>query len=86
MDGVLKDGLVRIPSGREFYFPNAKRLRRGGITNATAVVNYPVQSFATADIVTLSCVRALREFKRLNLKSKLILTVHDSIALKSTLV
>ena len=79
MDGVLRDGIVRIPSGREFYFPDAKRLRGGRITNATAVVNYPVQSFATADIVPLSCVRALREFNKLNLQSKLMLTVHDSI-------
>lgn len=79
MDGVLKDGIVRIPSGREFYFPNAKRLRGGRITNATAVVNYPVQSFATADIVPLACVRALRGFREHNLTSKLILTVHDSI-------
>lgn len=80
MDGVLKNGIVRIPSGREFYFPNAKRLRSGRITNATAVVNYPVQSFATADIVPLACIRLLRKFKELNLQSKLILTVHDSIA------
>jgi DNA polymerase I-like protein with 3'-5' exonuclease and polymerase domains len=69
MDGVLEHGIVRIPSGREFAFPNAQRLRSGRITNATNVVNYPVQSFATADIVPLACIRALR----------LILTVHDSI-------
>lgn len=79
MDGVLKDGIVRIPSGREFYFPNAKRLRGGRITNATAVVNYPVQSFATADIVPMACVRAMKAFKEKQYKSKLILTVHDSI-------
>ena len=79
MDGVLRDGLVRIPSGREFTFPNAKRLRNGRITNATAVVNYPVQSFATADIVPLACVRVLRGFREAELQSKLILTVHDSI-------
>jgi DNA polymerase-1 len=79
MDGVLKDGLVRIPSGREFYFPNTKRLRNGRVTNATAIVNYPCQSFATADLVVLSCVRALRRFRREDFKSKIILSVHDSI-------
>jgi len=77
MDGVLEDGFVRIPSGREFAFPNAKRLRGGRITNATNVVNYPVQSFATADIVPLACIRAFRRWG--DLKSRLILTVHDSI-------
>lgn len=79
MDGVMKDGIVRIPSGREFRFADAKRLRSGRITNATAVVNYPVQSFATADIVPLACIRAYQEFRRLDLRSKLVLTVHDSI-------
>lgn len=79
MDGVLRTSIVRIPSGREFKFPGAKRLRNGRITNATAVVNYPVQSFATADIVPLACIRALKGFREAELKSKLILTVHDSI-------
>ena len=79
MDGVLQDGLVRIPSGREFYFPNARRLGNGRITNATAVVNYPCQSFATADLVVMSCVRAYHRFNREKFKSRLILTVHDSI-------
>jgi len=77
MDGVLEHGIVRIPSGREFAFPNAQRLRSGRITNATNVVNYPVQSFATADIVPLACIRALRRWG--DLRSRLILTVHDSI-------
>lgn len=77
MDQVLSDGFVRIPSGREFSFPDCKRLSNGRITNATNVVNYPVQSFATADIVPLACVRALRAWG--NLKSRLIITVHDSI-------
>ena len=77
MDGVLEHGIVRIPSGREFAFPNSQRLRSGRITNATNVVNYPVQSFATADIVPLACIRALRRWG--DLRSRLILTVHDSI-------
>lgn len=79
MTGVLRDGIVRIPSGREFFFPNARRLGNGRITNATLVVNYPVQSHATGDCVPLACIRVFHRFKELGLKSKLILTVHDSI-------
>jgi DNA polymerase I-like protein with 3'-5' exonuclease and polymerase domains len=79
MTGVLKTGIVRTPSGREFHFPDAHRTRSGRVTNATAIVNYPVQSFATADIVPLACVRALRLFMEEKLHSKIILTVHDSI-------
>lgn len=76
---VLDDGIVQIPSGRQYYFPAVKRIAGGRITNATNVVNYPVQGWATGCIVPLACVRAYRKFKELGLKSKLILTVHDSI-------
>lgn len=78
--GVLKDGIVRTPSGREFFFPNAERARNGKIKRySQQIVNYPVQSFATGDIVVLSCVRLLRYFREHELQSKLIVTVHDSI-------
>tara|TARA_B100001113_G_scaffold326201_1_gene298963 strand:+ start:2715 stop:4826 length:2112 start_codon:yes stop_codon:yes gene_type:complete len=76
---VIRSGLVTIPSGRQFRFNNVQAFRNGRVSNSTQIVNFPCQSFATADIVPLSCVRALRKFKKFNLKSKLILTVHDSI-------
>ncbi len=78
-DGVLRDGIIQTPSGRQFFWPDAKRLGNGRITNHTQCVNYPVQSFATADLVPLACVRAFRKFNELNLQSKLVLSVHDSI-------
>ena len=78
-DGVLLDGHIQTPSGRQFCWEDAKRLGNGRITNHTQCVNYPVQSFATADVVPLSCIRALRRFRELSLQSKLVLTVHDSI-------
>ena len=77
-DGVLKNGIVQIPSGRQFFWPNVVRKRGGRTSNYTQIVNYPVQSSA-ADLMLLSCVRALRKFRELNLRSKIILTVHDSI-------
>jgi DNA polymerase I-like protein with 3'-5' exonuclease and polymerase domains len=78
-DGVVKHGHIEIFSGRQFFWPNEKRKRNGRTENYTQQVNYPVQSAATADIVPLSCIRAHRKFNELNLQSKLILTVHDSI-------
>ena len=77
--GVLDNGLVTVPSGREYHFPNAERIAGGRVTNATAVVNYPVQGFATGDLVPLSCIRAHKLFKKNKVKSRLILSVHDSI-------
>ena len=78
-DGVLKHGHIQIFSGRQFFWPNEERRRNGRTKNYTQQVNYPVQSAATADLVPLSCIRAYRKFKELDLRSKLILTVHDSI-------
>ena len=75
----MLDGHIQTPSGRQFCWEDAKRLGNGRITNHTQCVNYPVQSFATADVVPLSCIRALRRFRELSLQSKLVLTVHDSI-------
>ena len=65
-------------TGRQFAFPNVQRLRNGS-TEATKIKNYPVQSGATADIVPLACVLFHNSLKQLNLKSKFINTVHDSI-------
>ena len=79
MDAVIKTGKVRTPSGREYRFPNTVRIKGGRTTNSTMIVNYPVQGFATGDIVPLACIRVRRRFKELGLKSLLILTVHDSI-------
>jgi DNA polymerase-1 len=78
MDGVIRNGIVQTPSGRQYHWPNAKRYGNGRISNATQVVNYPVQGFGN-DLVQMACVRAYRRFKELDLKSLLILTVHDSI-------
>ena len=78
MDGVMKTNVVQTPSGRQYEWPNAKRYSNGQISNATQVKNYPVQGFGN-DLVQLSCIRAQRRFKELNLHSLIILSVHDSI-------
>ena len=59
------------------------RTRNGRVSNSTQILNYPVQGFA-ADTVQLACIRAHRLFKQHKLKSKLILTVHDSIVVDCT--
>ena len=79
MNSVLMTSIVRTPSGREYQWHNVRRLKNGRVTNATQIVNYPVQGYATGDIVPLACIRAYRAFKHFKLKSKLMLTVHDSI-------
>jgi DNA polymerase I-like protein with 3'-5' exonuclease and polymerase domains len=78
-ESALVTGIVEIPSGRQYKFKNVRRFRGGRVSNQTNIVNYPVQGFATGDIVPLACVRALRRFRQDKLKSLLIITVHDSI-------
>jgi len=78
MTSALKTGIVQTPSGRQYFWPNVVRTKRGRVSNATQILNYPVQGFA-ADTVQLACIRAHRLFKKHKLESKLILTVHDSI-------
>ena len=68
---------VTLPSGREYSFPNAKFNRFGVATGATAIKNYPVQGFATADILPLSLINLHKKLD--NYKSVVINTVHDSI-------
>lgn len=71
--------IVRIPSGREYSFPNVQRRRDGTVTNFTAIKNYPVQGFATADIVPLVVVEIYKRLDRL--QSVVVNSVHDSIVI-----
>lgn len=76
---VLRSSIVRLPSGREYAFPEVKRLPNGRIKHRTNVVNYPVQGFATADLVPVAYIEVWKAFRRLRLRSKLINEVHDEI-------
>jgi len=80
-DTAIKSKIVRLPSGREYYFPNIYRRKDGSSTQSTAVKNYPVQGFATADIVPIACINVWNLLKENNMKTLLINTVHDSVIL-----
>ena len=75
---------VVLPSGREYSFPYAKYTRKGTAVGATAIKNYPVQGFATADLLPLALIRLHKTLKAMTTikpKSKIINTVHDSIVM-----
>ena len=76
---ALKTGKITTPSGRQFSFPDIERRIRGGVSNFTQIKNYPVQSFATADIVPVALLYI--ENKLTNMKSCIVNTVHDSIVI-----
>lgn len=76
---AISELIVTIPTGRQFIFPDVARAWHGGCNKKTQVVNYPVQAFATADIVPIATIRLAKEMKKLGLKSLIVLNVHDSV-------
>ena len=78
---ALNTGKIRTPSGREFSFPDVQRRRFGGVTYFTQIKNYPVQSFATADIVPISLIYIDKLMGVNQMWSCIVNTVHDSIVI-----
>jgi len=76
---ALEKRSITTPSGREFSFPDVQRRMNGSVSNFTQIKNYPVQSFATADIVPLVLTHIEDRLKLL--QSCIVNTVHDSIVI-----
>ena len=76
---AIATGKITTPSGREFAFPDVVRKPNGRVSHFTQIKNYPVQSFATADIVPI----ALLHIDKLldGMMSCVVNTVHDSIVI-----
>jgi DNA polymerase I-like protein with 3'-5' exonuclease and polymerase domains len=70
---------ITTPSGREFAFPDVVRKSTGRVSHFTQIKNYPVQSFATADIVPIALLHIDELLK--DKKSCIVNTVHDSIVI-----
>jgi DNA polymerase I-like protein with 3'-5' exonuclease and polymerase domains len=76
---ALNTGKITTPSGREFSFPDVVRRSSGRISHFTQIKNYPVQSFATADIVPIALIHIDKLLD--SMKSCVVNTVHDSIVI-----
>ena len=76
---AINDRLIKTPSGREFSFPDVIRRSNGSVSHFTQIKNYPVQSFATADIVPIVLLHIDKLLT--HLKSCVVNTVHDSIVI-----
>ena len=70
---------IAAPSGREYAFPDVYRRASGRVSHFTQIKNYPVQGFATGDIVPL-CLLHIDELLE-GLQSCIVNTVHDSIVI-----
>ncbi len=76
---ALNTGKIKTPSGREFAFKEVYRKTNGGVSHFTQIKNYPVQSFATADIVPIALLHVEKLLD--HMKSCVVNTVHDSIVI-----
>jgi len=74
---AVREGKVDTEWGMTFYFPGTIIRSNGTCTNFTSICNYPIQSFAGAELVLM----ALCHFWHLtrDLDIKIINTIHDSI-------
>lgn len=75
---VLNTGKLVTQTGLIFYWPGTFMNSRGQISNRNNIFNYPVQSFAGAEIVPVAVTCLWHRMKSLKMQSFLINTVHDS--------
>ena len=76
---AIQHKVVTTATGRQFSFPDCQRNMSGQATFKTQIVNYPVQSVATAEIVPLGVIILFNKLREMNLRSVVINTVHDSV-------
>jgi len=75
-DEAIRFNKITNVSGRQYAFPDVQRNARGGVSHFTIIKNYPVQGFATGDVVPVVLVEMERRLE--HLQSCLVNTVHDS--------
>ena len=76
---AIRTKRIITATGRQFDFPDCFRNSQGNASAKTQIVNYPVQSVATAEIVPLGVILLCNKLKELDLRSRVINTVHDSV-------
>ena len=74
---ALRFNKITNISGRQYAFPDIKRRENGMPTHFTMIKNYPVQGFATGDVVPI-VLNKLHELLQ-PLQSCVVNTVHDSM-------
>lgn len=78
IDEVLSTKALTTETGLKFYWPDTKITRSGYVTNTPSICNYPVQSFATADIIPIGVTYLWHRMKANNMQSFIVNTIHDS--------
>lgn len=74
---VLNNKKLVTEYGLIHYWPDCKMTQNGYIMHTTSIYNYPVQGFATAEIIPIALICAWHRMK--DWQGFLVNTVHDSI-------
>ena len=72
----LRTKQLRTITGFRFYWPFIKMSKTGYVNDTCSICNYPVQQFATADIIPVALVCQWHRMK--GMQSFIVNTVHDS--------
>jgi DNA polymerase I-like protein with 3'-5' exonuclease and polymerase domains len=79
IDEVLEKKFLVTEWGMRYYWPNTTMDRGGYVTNTTSICNYPVQAFATAEIIPVALAAFWHRLRTSDLRMFIVNTVHDSI-------
>lgn len=75
-------GQYETPYGMTFYFPGTKmHSRTGYIDNTTNIYNFPIQGFATGEIIPIALVYFWHKTR--DLRVRIMAVIHDSIDTKT---
>jgi len=75
---VLRTECLRLPTGLRFYWPGTRQDRNGYISNTTAISNYPIQYFATGEIIPVAVTYLWHRLRSHGARTYLVNTIHDS--------
>lgn len=80
LDSALRNKYVITPWGLVYYFPTAKVNQSGWSNVTSAVYNYPIQAFATAEITLIALVYLWHRIREWGLEDDIFIVnqVHDS--------
>jgi DNA polymerase I-like protein with 3'-5' exonuclease and polymerase domains len=79
IDEVLETGRLVTEWGMRYYWPDTTMDRSGYVKNTTSICNYPVQAFATAEIIPIALTSFWHRIQEEGLQMMIVNTVHDSI-------
>lgn len=79
INAVLEQGFLETEWGLRYFWPDTRMESGGYVTNSTSICNYPVQAFATAEIIPIAIVFFWHRLQRSDYKMFLVNTIHDSI-------